>query len=225
MARTAGKRNSKTKTYDLILEESMALFNEDGIESVSIYRVAESIGISTGNLTYYFKRKTDLIAAHMKQLDTRLVQAFENFPHEEGPDAFIAAYAETFSLSWDYRFLFNGAPYLIHNDLVEPAEYEGLVADISGAMIKNIDQLIKQGLMNPITPPYSATMLVDCIWWNWLGWLRVNQLKPHRQRPEFSEILYNGINHSLFITRPYLKDAFFKDVHRALSNQLGTAKR
>ena len=220
MATTASKRKSKIKTYDLILNESMKLFNEHGVESVSINRVADCMGISTGNLTYHFKRRTDLIATHMQKLDTVLVEYFENFPHERGHDEYIIEFTEIFTIVWQHRFLFNSAPYLIQNELVKPRHYQQLIDNISAAMIENLLRFQKQGLMKKPMKPYDNEMLVNCIWLNWLGWLRVNQLIPRSKRHSFSEVLYNGINHSLFLTRPYMDPGLFGQVHKALARKM-----
>ena len=220
MTTTAGKRKSKIKTFDLILNESMKLFNEHGVESVSINRVAEYMGISTGNLTYHFKRRTDLIATHMQNLNTVLVECFENFPHERGHDEYVIEFAEIFTIGWQYRFLFNGAPYLIQNELLRPRDYRQTIDNISAAMVDNLRRFQEQGMMTKPMKPYDNEMLVDCIWLNWLGWLRANQLKSRGQQRSFNDVLYNSINHSLFVTRPYMDPQLFSQVHKALARKM-----
>lgn len=44
-----------------IVETAKKLFNELGYSSVSMRNIADDLGISVGNLTYYFKRKEALI--------------------------------------------------------------------------------------------------------------------------------------------------------------------
>lgn len=44
-----------------ILETARKLFNEQGYNGVSMRDIAGALGISVGNLTYYFKRKEDLL--------------------------------------------------------------------------------------------------------------------------------------------------------------------
>ena len=46
-----------------ILETARKLFNEQGYNGVSMRDIAGALGISVGNLTYYFKRKEDLLEA------------------------------------------------------------------------------------------------------------------------------------------------------------------
>lgn len=53
----------KRNTRQEILDAAKALFNQKGFNAVSIGDIAEALGISKGNLTYYFKRKEDILEA------------------------------------------------------------------------------------------------------------------------------------------------------------------
>lgn len=50
-------------TRQKILDTAKMLFNEQGFNVVSTGEIAEAVGISKGNLTYYFKKKEDIIEA------------------------------------------------------------------------------------------------------------------------------------------------------------------
>lgn len=63
-------------TRQEILETAKQLFNEKGFNVVSTRDIAEVIGISKGNLTYYFKKKEDIIEALLlESSDTRPKEA------------------------------------------------------------------------------------------------------------------------------------------------------
>lgn len=53
---------------DLIIEKSLALFNEKGIENVSAKIIAADLGISDGNLRYHYRTKEDIIYALYQNL-------------------------------------------------------------------------------------------------------------------------------------------------------------
>lgn len=55
---------------EIILEAARQLFDKNGYNGVSIKNIADSLGISTGNLTYYFKRKEDLAEAVVEMQHT-----------------------------------------------------------------------------------------------------------------------------------------------------------
>ena len=57
------RRNTRME----ILETARRLFNERGFNAVSTHDIAEALGISKGNLTYYFKKKEDIIEAILEE--------------------------------------------------------------------------------------------------------------------------------------------------------------
>ncbi|SCK01454.1 HTH-type transcriptional repressor KstR2 [uncultured Eubacterium sp.] len=57
------KRNTRLE----ILQTAKALFNERGFNDVSTRDIANALGISKGNLSYYFKRKEDIVEAILEE--------------------------------------------------------------------------------------------------------------------------------------------------------------
>ena len=55
---------AKLGTKERIVETSRILFNEYGVESVTVRHIADAVGISHGNLCYHFPRKEDIILRH-----------------------------------------------------------------------------------------------------------------------------------------------------------------
>lgn len=53
-----------------ILHTAKALFNERGFNEVSTRDIADALGISKGNLTYYFAKKEDIVEAILDQNPT-----------------------------------------------------------------------------------------------------------------------------------------------------------
>ena len=204
------------KTYTSILNRSMELFNDFGVESVSIYRVAESLGISAGNLTYHFKRKQDLVCELLNQLEQQMIVALKKFPYTANARDFVKAYADLYTTTWKYRGLFNSAPYLIQSGLVKANRYSALSSHVTAMITAKTKKLISQGFMDKIHTPYTVNMLVDCIRWQWLGWLRVNQLREPDEHIAFEQIVANGISHALLLARPYIKKEYATRLHRAV---------
>jgi len=205
-----------SKTYVAILDRSMQLFNDYGIESVSIFRVAESLGISPGNLTYHFKRKKHLVDALVNRLERRLVAGLRDFPYRSDAKAFVQAYAELFGISWQHRGIFNSAPYLIQSGLVTASRFQLLSAHITTTMVRRTEQLVSQGLMDRIPAPYDLQMLMDCVWWQWLGWLRINQLRDPEEHISFNEVVKSAIDHCVFLVRPYMKNNYPAMLNKAV---------
>lgn len=61
-------------TKEKIIEQAYQLFYEKGYFDVSMRDIADSLGMSVGNLTYHFKRKEDLVEA-------ALLNRTHRYPH------------------------------------------------------------------------------------------------------------------------------------------------
>ncbi|MEL7530691.1 MAG: TetR/AcrR family transcriptional regulator [Bacteroidota bacterium] len=61
------------KTRDKILSQARLLFNQHGLENVSLRQLAKSMEMSDGNLRYHFKTKAELV----KKLYFELVESFD----------------------------------------------------------------------------------------------------------------------------------------------------
>ena len=77
----------KISTKERILQKSLELFNNQGVEKVTTSLIAKELGISLGNLHYHFPNRDaliraliDVFLADMEKLMIRLRQVdFSNF--------------------------------------------------------------------------------------------------------------------------------------------------
>ncbi|MGN1388437.1 MAG: TetR/AcrR family transcriptional regulator [Bulleidia sp.] len=53
--------------YQEILNTALDLFNRHGYENVTMRMISNALGISPGNLTYYFPKKIDILTALLKE--------------------------------------------------------------------------------------------------------------------------------------------------------------
>lgn len=68
-------------TRQTILDTAKKMFNERGYNNVSTRDIAEVLGISKGNLTYYFKKKEEIIEAILDESpNTRALDAPRSLP-------------------------------------------------------------------------------------------------------------------------------------------------
>lgn len=206
----------KNQTYTQILDASRKMFNEQGVESVSISQIAQALSISTGNLTYHFSRKKDMMDKHIIGLEAEVLHILNSFPYGGTAKEFSAAYVALFETTWKYRFLFNGTAYLIQNELISKTQYQNLVDHVYNVVLKQTEQLIESGVMTPIPDPHDTHTLVDCIWWQWLGWLDVNQLLPVGDQRDLKDLLKSGVKHLLFLTQPYMNKRFINSLYKEL---------
>jgi AcrR family transcriptional regulator len=202
----------KKSTRQRVLDTSADLFNRYGIEAVSIGQISDALKISTGNLTYHFKKKADLVTTHIATLEELLLTEVDRFPMISNPKEFSEAYLGLLGLTLNYRFLFVGSTYILQNDLVESARYQQLVDGTKKAFIRQTKRLIAEDYMKPIQKPYDAEMLVDSIWWQWLGWMLVTQINlPTNPKSERKQ-LADAVLHILFLAHHYIDPKFFEAV-------------
>jgi len=205
-------RSEKNNTYNQILEKSRVLFNTIGAESVSVNHIAESLNISSGNLTYHFKRKRNIVVALLKNLDQDFTHAVEQFPLTGSAKEFVASYASLFKLIWRYRFLFNTASYLLNQELLTAEEYQGLINDVKAVLLRQTNTLVEQGYMSPVAEPYAIDTLIDCIWWLWVGWLKHAHVQALADENLLEKPIIEGIRHFLFISQPYISKRYFGSI-------------
>ena len=95
------------KTRDKILETGLHLFNKFGVSQVSSRTISQELGISYGNLTYYFSRKDDIILAlytNMQQeLEQKIMLIFQQVFEESFQKNILHS---IFELTLKYKFIY-----------------------------------------------------------------------------------------------------------------------
>lgn len=100
------RKSTASTTKDKILNAARDLFNQHGVETITVRHVAQHLGISHGNLCYHFPRREDIIFA----LYERVVQGMSAQVSLWTPDAIslgmvLGALRASFELQYEYRFL------------------------------------------------------------------------------------------------------------------------
>jgi len=187
-------------TRSAILDMAVKLFNQHGSQSVSTNRIAAEMGISVGNLYYYFNNKEDVIRALYDRMaaemnDLWLVVAGFNISRlREMFDRLIQQ-------MWEYRFfqreqltLMKKDPLLLKKNrevrLRTRGEIEGLIRGLAEANI------LRQPQDDETTPT-----LVNAVWIvseNWLAFLELEGKSISQKNVQA------GTNLILQIMRPYL---------------------
>lgn len=94
-----------------LINKSIELFNARGFHEVSIKDISDALGISPGNFTYHFTRKTDLLAAIQQQM-------LEDSAIDIVPKGYITLYhfEQIFSnyaeIQAKYHFYYNNLQYI-----------------------------------------------------------------------------------------------------------------
>ncbi len=105
------------RTRSRILAEALALFNERGDAHVTTGAIAQSLGMSPGNLYYHFRNKDEIVAELMRGLESRL--ALEPGTPLDAPGAIEDLWLFlhlTLEAIWDFRFLYRNLDDLAARD-------------------------------------------------------------------------------------------------------------
>lgn len=104
---TPPARQQRGKTRDLILKTARTLFNERGEANVTLAHIAEHLGISEGNVWYYFHSKRDMILTLFVELEARVERNLTgDLTKIDQMQQFEDILAQSFHDMWDYRFLY-----------------------------------------------------------------------------------------------------------------------
>lgn len=115
------------KTRDRIIQTSLAMFNEQGERQVTTNHIAAQLEISPGNLYYHFGNKQEIICCIFEQYALQLEQLFK--PTSDPSLSFerMMNYLDgTFSLMWEFRFLYMNLVELISRDEELRERYQGV---------------------------------------------------------------------------------------------------
>ncbi len=96
----------KKNTPHRILAASRAYFNKYGFGAASLYKIAQELEISRGNLTYHFKDKESLLLIHLEEMSKRAQDSFTSsllFPSWE---TLARTSKEFIQVQKDYSFIF-----------------------------------------------------------------------------------------------------------------------
>ncbi len=94
--------NTKAK----ILDTSLRLFNENGLQNTPALTIAKDMGMSVGNLAYHYKNIDEIIAAHAAELEEQLLSALAHFRNYPNFLDFHIQLEQIFNVLNTYRFLF-----------------------------------------------------------------------------------------------------------------------
>src|SRR5687767_14180146 len=109
-------RMSRGETRARILERARERFNEQGLDAVGVRDLARDLGLSPGNLSYWFPRKEDLVGALFDELRTRHGGLLAAVAGARDVDELLTRYRAVFASQHDWRCLARALPDLVQRD-------------------------------------------------------------------------------------------------------------
>jgi AcrR family transcriptional regulator len=210
------QRKSPTRNNrDRILETALELFNRLGEENVGTAKIAQTLGISPGNLYYHYQNREEIIRALFPRIDAGLVEALTPEPDATGPEVLARHYLGGFRVMYDYRFFFCGLPQLLRNDEQLRAQYLRLETQSRDRIRAIIEASL--GFGSPAIRPTRKELdqVTTTTWVVFLAWLDFVCLRKPSAEVE-DEDVRTGLHHVFSVLYPWLDDDYRRGVARAL---------
>ena len=184
MSSTRTRSPNKKSNASRILQKSLQLFNKNGVQSVSNRDIASALDISSGNLTYHFKKKTQIIDALVGQMFDELMAVMAQVPQASANPAITQADSmfALLKIFWKFRFFFNSIRYLTQIDKKQIDRFLEVRNELIEHSIGAYETLIEQGVVKPIEAPNSVRLFVENTWYLWFSLIRLYQIFPQQER-------------------------------------------
>ncbi len=92
-------------TRQIVIDRAHELFNEHGLHAVGVRDLARDLGLSPGNVSYYFARKENLIEALMDEMRAENRENMAGLQKATSLVGLLTRYRQVFLTQYEYRFL------------------------------------------------------------------------------------------------------------------------
>jgi len=151
-------------TKQRIIEASVRLFNENGMDSVRLQQIAEEVGISIGNLAYHYKNKEMIVASVYEQVIEEFNEILRQYlanPTLADFDSQISQYYHFFLRNHFFlpEFFKNNRTQLQHQ-----AEWQACIRKMNIQIRSRLGFMVVQGYLSPETSDELYDVLSEQIW-------------------------------------------------------------
>lgn len=162
----------KRDTRQDILNTAQTLFREKGYNAVSVGEIAAALGISKGNLTYYFKRKEEIVEALLEG-------ASPTFP-QDPPQTLAqldACLRDMEQARENNAFYFRSHAQLGQLSEKIRAKQQGVYRRHSQLLCQGLVNLASRGLFRREAFPGEYVRVVDTVFLTAIYWLPFCEIK------------------------------------------------
>ena len=161
-----------TDTRAKILNTARHLFNERGINGVSISDIAHEVGISKGNVTYHFAKKEKIVEALL--FDTEQTATFT--PTETVSDL-VGMIEHMQNVVTENAYYFRHYAQIAQMIPRVAQQQKRVYALYRAAMLQSLQTLQEQGLISEVKTQEDMARVVDAIFITCVFWLPFSELK------------------------------------------------
>jgi AcrR family transcriptional regulator len=191
-------------TRERIIDAAIEAFNQYRATNVSTIQIADSIGISTGNLYYYFKNKEHIIRSIWdEQIRVKMDSVFYNPEAGRSESGILNLFSGIATYTYQYRFFYLEMYALLSNDPELQARYVQRALKLMERSRELIDSWIALGIMRPM-PEEEKKILAENCWTLGQSWTIYSAIIRHKD--SLANIIADETWHVYHILRPYFTD-------------------
>ena len=196
---------TKQETKEKIVDVAIELFNKKGSAKTSTRHIAEVMGISVGNIYYYFKNKEEIIRRILERMIVDYDSAMDVETIENGLVDYEQLFTMVFSYHWKYRFFKKEFITLFNKDKV----LGGMFRAVQARKIREIEMMITHQIEIGMTIHMDSKTLNALVHNSWIlanYWVTFLEIAGDMNEQRLQE----AIEAMMFLIKPYLTAAAVK---------------
>ncbi len=167
----------KNSTKSKIVRRAIELFNIDGFSNVSLIRIAESLSLSPGNLTYHFQKKEDLMHAVYKFFQNELLMVLPEMPKDTSLDNFKNQVKVFYQFQLRFSFFYSDLLEVVRAfpqiGKLHQTHIETQIDRIHYVMMSNVSS----GMLSNDLTPSEYRLLAHHIWMTSAFWMSQTKIR------------------------------------------------
>jgi AcrR family transcriptional regulator len=203
----ASPKKPPRRTREKILELSLSLYNDFGEPNVTTTTIADSMGISPGNLYYHFRNKDEITEGITQIFEQRM----EDVMHLAGTrkasveDGWLFLHL-LFELIWEYRFLYRDLNDLLARNRNLELLFKRLMSRKVEAAMRMLDGLQSAGSLEARPQEREALAVNMAIVTSyWLSWQYLQHARQFNDPEIQQSSMARGAYQVLSLVNPYLR--------------------
>ncbi|MGE5372781.1 MAG: TetR/AcrR family transcriptional regulator [Solirubrobacterales bacterium] len=209
---------SGSKRRDQILEKARHLFNLHSASATTTNHIAAEMGISPGNLYYYFSNKEEIVRELFEQMYAQMTVMWETPGFHNSEEGILEFSVKLSALMVAYRFTFKELNALVKRDPLLRESFSAKVRARHQMIIEIFDTWVAAGIMKPFVSSLEKEYMAQNAWLLGLMWIT------------FAETIYNDLSpeniakaakHIYFSLRPQLHSASVERLDKLLYERYG----